>query len=101
MIAGVWVYSFGTSMVPLLPYFNGFVLYKWSLSCILDLRGMDGFRTKYYSAVYNTLTFLIAGISISFTQVSNYFCLIMDEIFKFNVCRLLARPLIHPTMTYN
>lgn len=77
MISGVWVYSFGASMVPLLPHFNGFVLYKWSLSCILDLRGMDGFRTKYYSAAYNTLTFLIAGISISFTQ---YY--ILREIYK-------------------
>ena len=72
MIAGVWIYSFGASMIPLLPSFNGFVLYKWSLSCILDLRGMDGFRTKYYSAVYNTLTFLIAGISISVSQVSHF-----------------------------
>ena len=70
MIIAIWVYAFGTSMVPLLPSFNGYVLYKWSLSCILDLSATDGYKTKYYTTAYNTITVLITGTTITWTQVA-------------------------------
>lgn len=68
MILGIWIYAFGTSCVPLLPWMNGYAKYIWSLSCIMNYGPEDGYLTKYYGSAYNTLTFLVTSLTIMVTQ---------------------------------